>query len=245
MDLTAPFVDAAGWQEIVQFRKLKLPSSESYDGSAEKPVRRLCPPPPLVPLSLTCQTAALFKTTSSLYSQGTDVDPWVDSRGDWNIPKLLGLSDTIRATLAQGKKLSFAEIEDLNFVLDMMVVDELDDDTAQRITFPAVQRARLDELLADVLRACERATTHGLVVETGLGSETDAASRLQKHWQSRFQSEYAGIEKYRFDILRAESLQDVTFSAVASDGLGVWVPKEATNKEISVAEGNTQFIPGQ
>lgn len=188
----------------------------------------------------------MFKTTSSLYSQGTDFDPWVDSGGDWNIPKLLGLSDTIRATLAQGKKLSFAEVEDLNFVLDMMVVDELDDDTAQRITFPAVQRARLDELLADMLRACERATTtHGLVVETGLGSEVDAASRLQKHWQSRFQSEYAGTEKYRLDILRAESLQDVTFSAVASDGLGVWVPKEATNEEISVAEGNTQFIPGQ
>lgn len=46
MDLTAPFIDAAGWQEIVQFRKLKLPSSESYDGSAERPARRLWPHPP-------------------------------------------------------------------------------------------------------------------------------------------------------------------------------------------------------
>lgn len=197
----------------------------------------------------------MFTTTSSLYSQGTDVDQWVDSGGDWNIPKLLGLSDSIRATLAEGRKLSFSDLEDLNFVLDMMIVDKLDHEapskaptaTTQKITFPTIQRARLDKLLTDVLRAYERETTsinmHGLVVETGLGPEVEFASSLQKHWQSRFNLEYFTIEKYRFDSLIAESLKDVTFSAVASDGLGVWVPKET--KEISEAEGNTQFTPGQ
>lgn len=179
----------------------------------------------------------------------------MDSGGDWNIPKLLGLSDSIRATLAKGRRLSFSELEDLNFVLDMMIVDKLDHEapsktktaTTQKITFPAIQRARLDKLLTDVLRAYERETNsinmHGLVVETGLGSESELASSLQKHWQSRFKSEYFMIEKYRLDSLIAESLKDVTFSAVASDGLGVWMPKDA--KEVSEAEGHTQFTPGQ
>lgn len=35
--------------------------------------------------------------------------------------KLLELSNIIRAALSEGKKLSCAELEDLNFVLDMMV----------------------------------------------------------------------------------------------------------------------------
>lgn len=35
--------------------------------------------------------------------------------------KLLELSDVVRAALSEGKRLSFADLEDLNFVLDMMV----------------------------------------------------------------------------------------------------------------------------
>lgn len=37
------------------------------------------------------------------------------------MPKLLELSDIVRAALSKGRKLSFTELEDLNFVLDMMV----------------------------------------------------------------------------------------------------------------------------
>lgn len=192
-------------------------------------------------------------TSSSLHSAGTGIDLWVDD-GGWNIRKLLELSDSIRATLGQGKRLSFAELEDLNFVLDMMIVDKLDDDIpskastaqTQKVTFADIQRARLDKLLVDMFTAYEREKTavnmHGVVLETGLGSELDTASTLQKHWQSRFKSEYFAIDKYRFDNLMVGTLKDVVFSAVASDGLGVWVPKEAN--EISEAEGNL-FVPGQ
>lgn len=35
--------------------------------------------------------------------------------------KLLELSNMVRAALSEGKKLSCAELEDLNFVFDMMV----------------------------------------------------------------------------------------------------------------------------
>lgn len=193
-------------------------------------------------------------TASSVHSQSTEIDLWVDE-GGWNIPKLLNLSDTTRATLSKGKKLSFSELEDLNFVLDIMLIDKLGDDdpskastiTVPKVTFAAIQRARLDKLLADMLKAYEREMTsinmHGIVVETGLGSEIEAASRLQKYWQSRFKSDYFFIDKYRFDSLLARRLQDVSFSAVASDGLGVWVPKESV--ECSEAESNMRFIPGQ
>lgn len=83
----------------------------------------------------------------------------------------------------------------------------------------------------------------GVCLETGLGPEINTATDLQKHWQSRFKSEYFGIDKYRFDNLMSSSLQDVVWSATASDGLGVWMPTHVV--DISEVEGNTSFIPGQ
>lgn len=133
-----------------------------------------------------------------------------------------------------------------------MLVDELDSNVptaaSHKVSFLTLQTARLDKLLVDMLRAYERETTsvnmHGDVVETGLGSEIETASSLQKYWQSRFKAEYFVIEKYRYDSLMTGRLQDVSFSAVASDGLGVWAPpKDAV--EVSEAEGNMKFIPGQ
>lgn len=83
----------------------------------------------------------------------------------------------------------------------------------------------------------------GVSVETGLGSEIKTATDLQKHWQSRFTTEYLGFDKYRFKNLMSSSLQDVVWSATASDGLGVWEPTHVV--DISEVEGNTRFIPGQ
>lgn len=83
----------------------------------------------------------------------------------------------------------------------------------------------------------------GTVIETGLGSEIGTASTLQEHWRLRFKSEYSKIENLRFDRLMSGSLRDVVFSAIASDGLGVWMPREAV--DVSEVEGNTIFVPGQ
>lgn len=188
------------------------------------------------------QIAALprLTTTSSLHSQGTDIDQWMDDEG-WNQRKLLGLSDTIRATLEGGKKLSLTELEDLNFVLDMMVVDEVD--AAHKVTFEVIQNARLDKLLVDMIKAYEQVTTSVYLHETGLGPEIETASSLQRYWQSRFKAEYFAIDQYRFERLVTGRLHDVSFSAVASDGLGVWVPKVAI--ECSEVEGNMRFVPGE
>lgn len=83
----------------------------------------------------------------------------------------------------------------------------------------------------------------GASVETGLGPEIHTAQLLQDHWQSRFKSAYFAIDKYRFDTLMSGGLQDVVWSAAASDGLGVWMPTQVV--DLSEAEGNAGFIPGQ
>lgn len=67
--------------------------------------------------------------------------------------------------------------------------------------------------------------------------------RLTITRQSRFKSEYFAIDKYRYDNLMSGSLRDVVWSATASDGLGVWVPKEVV--EMSEVEGDAKFNPGR
>lgn len=110
-----------------------------------------------------------------------------------------------------------------------------------------IQDARLDRLLVEMLGAYDREMTTvpvgGVSFETGLGQEINTATDLQKRWQSRFKSEYCGIEKYHLDSLVSGSLQDVVWSATASDGLGVWKPTHVV--DISEVEGNTRFTPGQ
>lgn len=101
-------------------------------------------------------------------------------------------------------------------------------------------------MIAELLLAYERDPTlpfSGASVEAGLDIEIKLATDLQKHWQSRFKSDFTNIEKYRFDELMSSSLHDVAWSATASDGLGVWLPRHAV--DISEAEGHTRFSPGQ
>lgn len=136
------------------------------------------------------------------------------------------------------------------------LVDKFDDEVpsnvpgssaTQKITFATIQEARLDKLLTDMMRAYDREMTAvplgGTATETGLGSEIETASSLQRYWESRFKSQYIGIDKYRYDDLMSGSLKDVVWSTLASDSLGVWAPKEA--HEISEVEGNTTFVPGR
>lgn len=65
-------------------------------------------------------TDSSIHSRGSRGSRGSDASLWVND-GGWNVPKLLKLSDLVRAALSKGRKLSFTELEDLNFVLDMMV----------------------------------------------------------------------------------------------------------------------------
>lgn len=179
----------------------------------------------------------------------------VTDRRTRNVTKLLGLSDSIRATLYRGRMLTLTELEELAFVLGMMLVDEIDNrvastdptpSQASKITFSTIQSTRLDKLLSDIIHVCERKgiQTRPLDAEVGLGSEIETAQNLQKHWRARFKSKYFALDKYRLESLLSNALQDVSFSDVASDGLGVWLRNDTPTLALSEVEGNLHFTPG-
>ena len=173
-----------------------------------------------------------------------------------NVSKLLGLSDTIRAAISQGRTLTLLELEELAFVLDMMLVDEIDEKTAskaprptyasQNITFSVIQNTRLDKLLTEIIRVyeIESDSARPRIAGVGLGSEVEKVQSLQKHWRARFKSEYFALDHYRLGSLFSNALRDVVFSAIASDGLGTWSPKQSIAHEISEAEVSLHYTPG-
>lgn len=122
------------FQEIVQFRKVRLPSSDSYDGSAERTGREFTSPCRTASHSISHSTdhtiavpADVFRPTispslHSFGSHGSDVGgtSWLVD-GKWSVTKLLDMSNTMRAALAESRKLTLGELEELNFVLELMV----------------------------------------------------------------------------------------------------------------------------
>lgn len=170
-----------------------------------------------------------------------------------NTSKLLGLSDSIRAALYRGRKLTPLELEELTFVLDMMLVGEIDENTAskaptasQKITFSVIQNTRLDKLLAETIQVYENENNSARprIAEVGLGSEVETVQSLQKQWRARFKSEYFALDQYRLDSLFSNALRDVLFSAIASDGLGIWSPTQPIAHELSEAEVSLHYTPG-
>lgn len=148
------------------------------------------------------------------------------------------------------------ELEELAFVLDMMLEDEIDDkttsktpsasQTSQKITLSTIQNTRLDKLLADIIHVyeIESSSARPPIVQVGLGSEVEKVQSLQRCWRVRFKSRYFALDQYRLDNLFSNALRDVLFSAIASDGLGIWSPKEPITHELSEAEVSLHYNPG-
>lgn len=220
--------------EDVQFRKLILPSSDSYDGSAE----------------LSSQQLPRASKNESFRSRASDTSFWTSPTG-WNVSKLLDLSDTVRVALKDGKELKPTELANLAVVLGMMIADEVDDArqskgprSSQKVDISIVQRARLDKLLADMIPANDEDADAGSKCEsaaTGPWPEIEIARTLQKYWSARFKDEYLALDSRRCDDLIAGGLRDMLFSDVSS-GRGAW--SQETNM-LSEKEGMTHFVPGQ
>lgn len=221
--------------EDVQFRKLVLPSSDSYDGSAE----------------LSSQQLSRAAKNDSSRSRSSDASLWVTSTG-WNVPKLLDLSDTVRATLNDDKDLTPTEMGNMIFVLGMMIAAEMDDawqsksqEASQRVDISIIQCARLDKLLADMISANEQgadAESKGKLPMNVLWPELEMAQNLQRYWSARFKNEYFALDRRRCDDLVAGGLRDMLFSDV-SGGRG-----ESSSQEevvLSEKEGMAHFVPGQ
>ncbi|ROW12163.1 hypothetical protein VMCG_00306 [Cytospora schulzeri] len=228
------FRDPSPDDNVVQFRKLILPSSDSYDGSAE----------------LSSQHLPRTSTNESFQSQSSDTSVWICATG-WNVPKLLELSDTIRAALNDGRDARPTELGDLTFVLGMMIADEMDDArqskgqrASQKVDLTIVQRARLDKLLADMLLADEKGAymkSKSRSEAAALWPEIEIARSLQKYWRSRFKNEYFALDKRRCDDLIAGGLRDMLFSNV-SGGQEDWSYETVG---LSEKEGIAHFLPGQ
>ncbi|KAK7717636.1 hypothetical protein SLS64_003131 [Diaporthe eres] len=129
-----------------------------------------------------------------------------------------------------------------------MLADEIDDKTpskdpattqaSPKITFSTIQTARLDKLLGDIIYVfeIESSSARAPIADVGLGSEIEKVQSLQKHWRARFKSKYFALDQYRLEHLFSNALREVSFSAIASDGLGIWSPKDPITHQLSEAE---------
>ena len=191
------------------------------------------------------------RTNSSFGPRTNDASSWITSAG-WNASKLLDLSDSVRAALNRGKKLSLIEMEDLTFVLSMMTADELvgavpskGQTETQRVGLKVIRRARLDKLLASILIAHDEAGAHATSKEkmeaARLLPEKEIARSLQECWRSQFESEYLAMDKRRYDSLEG-SLREVLFPSAQLEQRGVRLHAAIG---LSEAEGSTHYVPGQ
>lgn len=131
----------------------------------------------------------------------------------------------------------------------MMIADEMDDArqskserASQKVDISLVKRARLDKLLADMMRADEKIAKYGSTfAATGLWPEIEIARSLQGYWRKRFKVEYFALDRSRCDDLIAGGLREMLFS----DGSGGRDDWEQDAVGLSETEGIAHFLPGQ
>lgn len=152
-------------------------------------------------------------------------------------PKLLELSDDIRAHLLEGVSLGdSAEI--VKRTLRELVRDE--SGAMPALDFVTIQNARLDKLLSDMLTlGHQQASLH-----PRSRVDTLMAERLQRLWMARFREKYFNIDQIRHQSLsKTGRLKDVMFNDTATDSWNLWQAEDC--KTLSGLESNLQFKPGQ
>ncbi|KAI2631005.1 hypothetical protein GGR54DRAFT_181281 [Hypoxylon sp. NC1633] len=172
----------------------------------------------------------------------------------WNRAALLELSDSVRGSL-QRDSAEGPDAEKLSCFLDAALRDE--EQTYQpMLDFETVEYARLDKLVADLLRAADGPKTTGpnlapphavtgAVDEASMQSRVNAmhAKSLRRLWRRRFREQYFMMDQHRCAILvKGGRLKDVSFSSSLAYDLGTWHTK--VTGPISELEGNLQFDPG-
>ncbi|PON28036.1 hypothetical protein TGAM01_v203173 [Trichoderma gamsii] len=155
-----------------------------------------------------------------------------------NEPKLLELSDDIRAHLLEGASLGdSAEI--IKRTLRELVIDE--SGAIPVLDFATIQNARLDKLLSDMLTLGHQQA----LLPPRSRVDTFMAERLQRLWIARFREKYFSIDQIRHQNLSKSSrLKDIMFNDAATDGWGLW-QAEGSETTLSGLESNLQFRPGQ
>lgn len=154
-----------------------------------------------------------------------------------NEPKLLELSDDIRAHLLEGASLGdSAEI--IKRTVRELVRDE--SGAIPVLDFATIQNARLDKLLSDMLTLGHQQA----LLSPRSRVNTLMAERLQRFWMARFREKYFNIDQIRHQNLsKTGRLQDIMFNDAATDSWDLW-QAEGT-ETLSGFESNLHFKPGQ
>ncbi|KAL7923943.1 hypothetical protein ACQKWADRAFT_311735 [Trichoderma austrokoningii] len=154
-----------------------------------------------------------------------------------NEAKLLELSDDIRAHLLEGASLGdSAEI--IKRTIRELVRDE--SGAMPLLDFAAIQNARLDKLLSDMLTLSHQQP----LLHTRYRLDTLMAERLQRLWMARFREKYFNIDQLRHQNLsKTGLLKDVMFNDAATDSWDWWQVEGRETQ--SGLELNLQFKPGQ
>ncbi|KAM0462835.1 hypothetical protein ACHAPV_003660 [Trichoderma viride] len=154
-----------------------------------------------------------------------------------NEPKLLELSDDIRAHLLEGASLGdSAEI--IKRTVRELVRDE--SGAIPVLGFATIQNARLDKLLSDMLTLGHQQA----LLSPRSRVDTLMAERLQRFWMARFREKYFNIDQIRHQNLsKTGRLKDIMFNDEATDSWDLW-QAEGT-ETLSGFESNLQFKPGQ
>ncbi|ROW14421.1 hypothetical protein VPNG_04000 [Cytospora leucostoma] len=189
-------------------------------------------------------------TNESIGSRSSHAGLWITPTG-WDVSRLLDLSDTVRAALNKGKRPTPTALDDLTFVLSIMISGEMEDapqsrgsTASQKVDLSVVERARLDKLLADITPKEEGADVSPKRKSAApeLWPSLEIARALEESWRARFKREYFVIDERRCDSLLAGPLRDVLFSSTVLDEVEIRSQELAGLSEV---EGVTHFTPGR
>ncbi|KAF4979641.1 hypothetical protein FZEAL_4198 [Fusarium zealandicum] len=149
---------------------------------------------------------------------------------------LLEVCDTVRASLHEGRSLGPRWEEAMGF-LAAILRDETDGMPV--IEFAAIENARLDKLLLDIVDPENRPSP----TPTRFDVDVRLAERLQRRWRARFREDYFTIDQERYlSLSKTGRLKDVEFNLESGSGQERWKAKGC--ETLSELEGNLEFEPG-
>ncbi|CAJ2506423.1 Uu.00g005530.m01.CDS01 [Anthostomella pinea] len=161
---------------------------------------------------------------------------------DWDQKALLELSDSVRASLRKDNAVG-PEAERLSSFLEAVLKDE--ERKQPTLDFEAIEFARLDKLLAELLAFAEMVKVASFTADLPLRFRVDVshAKSLQRIWRRRFREQFFMMDQHRCAILvKGGRLKDVSFNNSLTYDVSKWETK--MSDPISELEGNLQYEAG-
>ncbi|KAJ8127343.1 hypothetical protein O1611_g6293 [Lasiodiplodia mahajangana] len=184
-----------------------------------------------------CMNAALSSESLASDESGDSVEPC------WDRPKLLDLSDSLRAGIRAGYVLG-EDADRLTTFFEAALNDEKR--RYPTLDFETIEYARLDKLLAELLQFADSMKTSNISPELLLSFRVNVsqAKNLRRFWRRRFREQFFMMDQHRCAILvEGGRLKDVSFNSSLDYDLGKWQTEKLTGP-VSEVEANLRFEPG-